>query len=124
MADFAGRAIDFCIFTSDISKRDGRLHCLGEAHCVRCLWRKSQEPDCLAGTCSGPRSTLPDRTALTDPHSATRPIRLGQLGGHAAKAALAELPEGVKVDSVIFGCVRARSVFATPPKSDADLFPS
>lgn len=57
-------------------------------------------------------STLPDWTGLTDPHSATRPIRLGQLGGHAAKAALAELPEGVKVDSVIFGCACC-PVFAT-----------
>lgn len=28
-----------------------------------------------------------------------------QLGGIAAKAALAELPEGVQVDSVHFGCV-------------------
>lgn len=63
VADFAGRAIDFCFFASDISTResDGRLHCLGEADCVRCIRRKSQELDCLAGT----RSYAPALRCLT-----------------------------------------------------------
>ncbi|GJN87308.1 hypothetical protein Rhopal_000256-T1 [Rhodotorula paludigena] len=47
-----------------------------------------------------PRPRTP-RRAADAPHSAHR----SQLGGHAAKAALQDLPEGTQVDSVIFGQV-------------------
>lgn len=66
----------------------------------------------------------PQTLVLTDPHSATRTgLAPLQLGGHAAKAALAELPEGVKVDSVIFGCVRGLSLPHAWNRS-LTLFPS
>ena len=32
-------------------------------------------------------------------------LKAAELGGHAGKAALAELPADVKVDQVFFGCV-------------------
>lgn len=42
-------------------------------------------------------------------------LKASELGAHAAKAALAELPEGVKVDEVFFGSVTVSSLSSPSP---------